>query len=62
MSPRTEPGQFVAYLWQAGVRPFSFDGQQTVKVDLASDQAKNVAKFWGDLVTSGTASNDHRLH
>jgi multiple sugar transport system substrate-binding protein len=53
-----EPGQFVAYLWQAGVRPFSFDGQQTVKVDLASDQAKTVAKFWGDLVTRDTASND----
>jgi multiple sugar transport system substrate-binding protein len=53
-----EPGQFVAYLWQAGVRPFSYDGQQTVKVDLASDQAKTVAKFWGDLVTSDTASND----
>jgi multiple sugar transport system substrate-binding protein len=45
-------------LWQAGVRPFSFDGQQTVKVDLASDQAKTIAKFWGDLVTSETASND----
>ena len=45
-------------MWQAGVRPFSFDGQQTVKVDLASDQAKSVVKFWGDLVTSGTASND----
>jgi multiple sugar transport system substrate-binding protein len=53
-----EPGQFVAYLWQAGVRPFSYDGQQAVKVDLASDQAKTVAKFWGDLVTSDTASND----
>jgi multiple sugar transport system substrate-binding protein len=52
-----QPGLFVAYLWQAGVRPFSFDGQQTVKVDLASEQAKSVAKYWGDLVTSGTASN-----
>jgi hypothetical protein len=27
---------------QAGARPFSFDGKQTVKVDLASDQAKSV--------------------
>jgi multiple sugar transport system substrate-binding protein len=53
-----QPGQFVSYLWQAGIRPFSFDGQQTVKVDLASDQAKTIAKFWGDLVTSETASND----
>jgi multiple sugar transport system substrate-binding protein len=52
-----QAGQFVAFLWQAGVRPFSFDGQQTVKVDLANEQAKSVAKYWGDLVTSGTASN-----
>ena len=53
-----QAGQLIAYLWQAGVRPFSFDGQQTVKVDLASEQAKSVVKFWGDLVTSGTASSD----
>jgi multiple sugar transport system substrate-binding protein len=53
-----EPGQFVAYLWQAGVRPFTFDGEQTVKVDLANEEAKKVVKFWGDLVTAGTASND----
>jgi multiple sugar transport system substrate-binding protein len=54
----SQPGQIVAYLWQAGVRPFTFDGKQTVKVDLANDQAKNVVKFWGDLVTSRVASND----
>jgi multiple sugar transport system substrate-binding protein len=53
-----QAGQFVAFLWQAGIRPFSFDGQQTVKVDLASEQAKSVAKYWGDLVTSGAASNE----
>ena len=29
-----------------------------MKVDLASDEAKKVVKFWGDLVTSGGASND----
>ena len=55
---QNQPGQLVAYLWQAGVRPFSFDGQQTVKIDLASDQAKTVVKFFGDLVTSGAATND----
>ena len=32
MAPN-QPGQIVAYLWQAGVRPFAFDGKQTVKVD-----------------------------
>ncbi len=54
----SQPGQMVAYLWQAGVRPFSFDGKQTVKVDLANEEAKKVVKFWGDLVTKGVASND----
>ena len=54
----SQPGQIVAYLWQAGVRPFGFDGQETVKVDLASEEAKRVVKFWGDLVTNGVASND----
>ena len=36
---QNQPGQLVAYLWQ-GVRPFTFDGQETVKVDLANDQAQ----------------------
>ena len=55
---QNQPGQIVAYLWQAGVRPFSFDGQETVKVDLANDQAKTVVKFFGDLVTNGLATSD----
>jgi multiple sugar transport system substrate-binding protein len=54
----SQSGVMVAYLWQAGVRPFAFDGKQTVKVDLANEESKKVVKFWGDLVTSGTASND----
>ena len=55
---QNQPGQLVAYLWQAGVRPFTFDGQETVKVDLANDQAKTVVKFFGDLVTNGSATSD----
>jgi multiple sugar transport system substrate-binding protein len=54
----SQPGQMIAYLWQAGVRPFTFDGKQTVKVDLANPEAQKVVKFWGDLVNNGTASND----
>lgn len=53
-----QPGQIVAYLWQAGVRPFKYDGQKTVTIDLASDAAQKVVKFWGDLVTAGVASVD----
>ncbi|GAA2095306.1 sugar ABC transporter substrate-binding protein [Microlunatus panaciterrae] len=53
-----DPGQFVAFLWQIGARPFSYDGTKNVKVDLASDQAKQVAKFWGDMVAKGVVSVD----
>ena len=42
-----QPGQIVAYLWQAGVRPFAFDGKQTVKVDLASDEAQEGRQVLG---------------
>ena len=56
-----QPGQIVAYLWQAGVRPFAFDGKQTVKIDLANEEAKKVVKFWGDLVTSGVRVQRLRL-
>jgi multiple sugar transport system substrate-binding protein len=54
----SQAGQLVAYLWQAGVRPFEFDGQQTVKIDLANAEAQKVVKFWGDLVNKGLAAND----
>jgi multiple sugar transport system substrate-binding protein len=53
-----EAGQILAWIWQLGGRPFSFDGQETVKIDLASDQGKQVAKFWGDMVAAGTVSVD----
>ncbi|HET9873458.1 MAG TPA: extracellular solute-binding protein [Propionibacteriaceae bacterium] len=53
-----EAGQFLSYVWQTGARPFSFDGEKTVKVDLASDQAKQVATYWGDLIAKGAASVD----
>ena len=53
-----DPGHFVAYLWQKGVRPFAYDGEKTVTVNLASEEAKQVAQFWGDLVTKGVVSVD----
>jgi multiple sugar transport system substrate-binding protein len=53
-----DPGHFVSYLWQIGARPFSFDGTKTVKVDLASEDAKKVAQFWGDMVSKGVVSVD----
>lgn len=54
----SQAGQFIAYMWQLGARPFSFDGEKTVKVDLASDAGKQIAKFWGDLSAKGLVSVD----
>jgi multiple sugar transport system substrate-binding protein len=53
-----DPGHFVSYLWQIGARPFSFDGTKTVKINLASDDAKKVAQFWSDMVAKGVVSVD----
>src|SRR3712207_3954907 len=39
LAPATA-SHFISYLWQAGIRPFAFDGEQTVKVDIASEEAK----------------------
>ncbi|HEX8488520.1 MAG TPA: extracellular solute-binding protein [Propionibacteriaceae bacterium] len=53
-----DAGHFVAFLWQAGARPFAFDGKETVKVDLASDRAKEVAQYWNDLIKKNLVSVD----
>jgi multiple sugar transport system substrate-binding protein len=53
-----DPGHFVSYLWQRGARPFAFDGEQTVTVNLASDEAKEVAQFWSDMVAKDVVSVD----
>ncbi len=53
-----DPGHFVSYLWQRGARPFAFDGDKTVTVNLASAEAKEVAQFWSDLVAKDLVSVD----
>ncbi|MBA3529151.1 MAG: extracellular solute-binding protein [Propionibacteriaceae bacterium] len=53
-----EAGQMLAYMWQLGARPFTYDGKQSVKIDLASEQGKQIAKFWGDMVAAGAVSVD----
>ena len=54
----SQAGQFIAYMWQLGARPFAFDGAETVTVNLASDAGKQVAQFWGDLSSKGLVSVD----
>lgn len=40
----------LALMWQAGARPFGFDGDKTVTVDLDSDEVTQVIEFWNGLI------------
>lgn len=40
----------LALFWQAGAHPFAFDGDETVTIDLTSDEVTKVIEFWGGLI------------
>lgn len=44
--------------WQAGATPFSYDGDQTVTVDLTSPEMVEVAEYWQDLIDRDLVSVD----
>ncbi|WP_123736577.1 MULTISPECIES: ABC transporter substrate-binding protein [unclassified Rathayibacter] len=44
--------------WQGGATPFSYDGEQTVGIDLTSPEMENVAEYWQGLVDSDLVSTD----
>lgn len=53
-----QAGQMLGLLWQAGVKPFGYDGDKGVKVDVDSAEAKKVAAYWQDLIQKGYVSTD----
>lgn len=56
--PGNDMGQFTSMLWQAGARPFGWDGDKNVTIDVTSDEAKQVAQYWQDLIQAGDISVD----
>lgn len=56
--PGNDMGQVTSMLWQAGARPFSWDGAETVKIDVTSDEAMMVAEYWGELIAEDVVSVD----
>jgi multiple sugar transport system substrate-binding protein len=54
----SEPSQFVGLLWQAGAKPFAYDGAETVGIDVNSDEAKKVAEYWQGLIQQDLVSVD----
>ncbi len=39
----TQAGQMIGFFWQAGVKPFGYNGEDTVSINVNSDEAKEVA-------------------
>lgn len=56
--PGNDPGQMVGFFWQAGAKPFGYDGDKTVTVNLDSPETQKVVSFWQDLVKKDLVSTD----
>lgn len=65
-----DPGTYIANIspsnasatlglfWQAGAKPFAYDGDETVTIDLDGPEMQKVAEYWQELVQNGTVSTD----
>lgn len=56
--PGNDPGQLVGLMWQAGARPFGFDGEETVMIAVDSPEVRQVVEFWQDLVQDDVVAVD----
>ncbi|HEY9310460.1 MAG TPA: extracellular solute-binding protein [Microbacterium sp.] len=54
----TQAGQMIGFFWQAGIKPFGYDGQETVSIDVNSAEAKKVADYWTELIQADLISTD----
>ncbi|MET0930034.1 MAG: extracellular solute-binding protein [Aeromicrobium sp.] len=54
----TQAGQMIGFFWQAGIKPFGYDGKETVSIDVNSDEAKQVADYWTELIQADLISTD----
>ena len=48
--PGNDAGQFMGLVWQAGARPFGYDGKKTVTINLNTPEVAKVIDFWNPLV------------
>lgn len=54
----TQAGQMIGFFWQDGLKPFGYDGKETVSIDVNSDGAKEIASYWTDLIQKDLVSTD----
>ncbi len=56
--PGNDAGQFAALLWQAGARPFGYDGAETVTIDLDTPEVEKVVDMWNTMIQEDLVSVD----
>ncbi len=56
--PSNQAGQFMGFLWQAGARPFSYDGAETVSINLEGPEVDKVVEYWSRMLADDLVSTD----
>ncbi len=56
--PGNDMFQMISFFWQAGAKPFSYDGKKTVGVDLDSATDQKVVAYWQDLIDKNLVATD----
>lgn len=54
----TQAGQMIGFWWQAGIKPFTYDGSETVSINVNSAEAKEIADYWTDLIQRDLIATD----
>ena len=55
------PGQgagWLGLLWAAGIKPFAYDGDKGVTINVNSPEAKKVMAYWQDMIQNDLVSTD----
>jgi multiple sugar transport system substrate-binding protein len=56
--PTSDAAHWYGFFWQAGAKPFSFDGKKTVGIDLDSADTQKVVDFWQKLIDKNLVATD----
>ncbi|WP_029150343.1 ABC transporter substrate-binding protein [Microbacterium indicum] len=51
----------LALLWQAGARPFGYDGDNTITLDFDSEEMQRVIGYWNDLIQQDLVATEPQL-
>jgi multiple sugar transport system substrate-binding protein len=53
-----DAGAFLGLVWGSGASPFSYDGAETISVDLTGPDTQKVIDYWQDLIDRDLVSTD----